>query len=250
MGVAVVFDESDEENGEEGGGQDGNSDVEEDEVVDIAESSSEEEDNDNEEEDKNGEAAVVAEEEADGEEKMVQGGRDEKEQHGKKNKSSNNRILTVHEIDAHYLQRQLSKHYDDADVCAKISDDVLSVLDITTKITKDQSSSTSDVRECENKLLVLLGFELFDLIKLVLTNRVRIWGCVKLKRAKDDAERDEIERVLREEETGEGRRVWEELHSKSKAEDWTRERMRGITETLQKKKEDKKSVSKALDSIG
>jgi pre-mRNA-splicing helicase BRR2 len=48
--------------------------------------------------------------------------------------------------------------------------------------------------------------------------------------------------------TGEGKRVWDEIHSKSRAEDWTRERMRGLADTLKGDK-DSKDVSKALDSI-
>jgi pre-mRNA-splicing helicase BRR2 len=222
MGVAVVFDDSEEEN--EGDG----SDIDEDQVVDIAGSSSEEED---------GGDDAPKDLDDDDEDVVVQGGAEVSK---KKLHHAHERALSVHEIDAHYLQRQLSKHFDDADVCAKISNDVLSVLDIR---------SGSDIRECENKLLVLLGFDLFDSIKLLLHNRVRIWACVSMKRAKNDEERNEIEAALEKEPTGEGRRVWEELHSKSKAQDWTRERMRGITDSLQNKGGEA-DVSEALDSIG
>lgn len=228
MGVAVVFDESDEDGEGEGANELG-SDVDEDEVVEVVESSSEEED------------TSVANEESDDEdeERVVQG---TTEASKKRLHHAHDRVLSVHEIDAHFLQRRLSEHYDDADVCAKIANDVLSVLDIR---------NDSDVRECENKLLVLLGFELFDTIKLLLHNRVRIWACVSMKRAQNDDERNSIESILTKEQSGEGRRVWDELHSKSKAEDWTRERMRGITESLKSKKKDgDESVSKALDSIG
>lgn len=229
MGVAVVFDESDEDAEGEGANELG-SDVDDDEVVEVAESSSEEE-----------EDAPVAEEESDDddEERVVQG---TTEASKKRLHHAYDRVLSVHEIDAHFLQRKLSEHYDDADVCAKIANDVLSVLDI---------QNDSDVRECENKLLVLLGFELFDTIKLLLHNRVRIWACVSMKRAQNDDERSIIESILTKEPSGEGKRAWDELHSKSKAEDWTRERMRGITESLKSKKKDgDESVSKALDSIG
>jgi len=213
MGVAVVFDDSDEE------GEDGNkileegSDVDEDVVVDAAStSSSEPEDGNSEDEGLGG---------GSDEELLVQ---DESNENGDIRASSNrrkhahNRSLSVHEIDAHYLQRRLASHYDDATVCAQIANDVLDILDISTE-------RISDRRECENKLLVLLESELFDLIKLILNNRVRIWACVSLKRAKDDAEREGIETVLKNDPTGEGKRIWEELHSNSKAEDWSREKM-------------------------
>lgn len=225
MGVAVVFDESDEE--AEGGGE-GGDDTDEDQVVEVAESSS-----DDEEEDRSKATEI---EDSNDEEHVVQGTKEAK----KKLHHTHDRILTVHEIDAHFLQRQLSRHYDDADVCAKIANDALGVLDI---------NKGSDVRECENKLLVLLGFDLFDTIKLLLHNRVRIWACVSMKRALGDEEQRHIETILMKESTGEGKRVWDELHSKSKAEDWTRERMRGITDSFQNKK-NKGGGSEPLDSIG
>ena len=227
MGVAVVFD-SDEDNEGEGG-----SDEDDDQVVDASDASSEEEEDDGEDVPKD---VVDAD---DDEEVIVQGG---PEVSKKKLHHAHGRTLSVHEIDAQYLQRQLSRHFDDAEVCAKISNDVLSVLDVR---------NGSDIRECENKLLVLLGFDLFDTIKLLLHNRVRIWACVSMKRAQNEEERSEIESILDGESTGEGKRVWEELHSKSMAQDWTRERMRGITDSLQNKNDvGEKSVSQALDSIG
>jgi pre-mRNA-splicing helicase BRR2 len=219
MGVAVVFDESDGENdGEEGG-----SDIEDGVVVDASSESEAEE-----------EAAAVDESENEEEEKLVQGD-------GSKKKSTHaqERILSVHEIDAHFLQRQLSRHFDDADVSAKLARDVLEVLDIR---------HPTDVRECENKLLLLLRFDLFETIKLLLHNRVKVWACVSMKRAQSDEERTAIEEALMNDVTGEGKRVWDEIHSKSRAEDWSRERMRGLTDTLKGDK-DAKDVSKALDSI-
>lgn len=237
MGVAVVFNDSDEDS-EEGNNlaNEGESDVDEDQVVEVASTSSSEPENLDEDED-------FSDDEEGGEDKIVH---DDGAVKSKKRKHAYNRILSVHEIDAHYLQRQLSSHYDDANVCAQMANEVLDILDIS------DSARTSDLRECENKLLVLLESELFDMIKLILNNRVRIWACVSLKRAKDDKERDEIEAIVKKEPTGEGARVWEEIHSKSKAEDWTRERMRGITDSIQTKKNDtsKDGVSSALDSIG
>jgi pre-mRNA-splicing helicase BRR2 len=253
MGVAVVFDDSEEEN-EDGANkllQEG-SEPEEDEVVDIESESSSEDDN----------AATVTDvlepslagNESDNEvvlKATLDSGDASAEimsRSSKRRKHSHQRILTVHEIDAHYLQRQLSKYYDDASQCANIAQEVLDILDISRE-------KSNDLRECENKLLVLLESELFDVIKLILNNRIKIWACISLKRAKDDSERDTIESVLKNEPSGEGMRIWEEIHSKSRADDWTRERIRGLTESLQNnsRKEDGvnklKGVSEALDSV-
>eukprot|EP00978_Attheya_sp_CCMP212_P008635 scaffold20299_cov53-Attheya_sp.AAC.1 len=237
MGVAVVFDESDEEK-EGNNADDGGSDVDEDEVVEVAGSSSEEES----ESDEEGEHATDIPDGSDADEEKIVQGQDSKSKLKRKSHAQEN-ILSVHEIDAHFLQRQLSRHYDDADVCAKIADDVLSVLDL---------NSSHNLQECENKLLVLLGraFELFDVIKLILNNRVKIWGCVSLKRANNDSQRDEIEAILKKEGTGEGMAVWEELHSKSRAEDWTKERIRGLTDSFQTAKGGNKSAQSALGPIG
>lgn len=228
MGVAVVFDDSDDEAEEGHNLNDERSDVDEDEVVEVASTSSSEAE----------ELEEANSDDDDDEEKIVI---DESSGKSKKVKHAYDRVLSVHEIDAHYLQRQLSAHYDDANVCSKLANEVLDIIDIS-------STNSSDLRECENKLLVLLESELFDVIKCILNNRVRIWACVSLKRAKDDDERDAIENILKNEPTGEGIRVLEEIHTKNKAEDWSKDRMRGITESF--KAGSKAEVSSALDSIG
>mmetsp|Transcript_7976 Transcript_7976/g.22253 ORF Transcript_7976/g.22253 Transcript_7976/m.22253 type:complete len:1913 (+) Transcript_7976:252-5990(+) len=223
MGVAVVFDESDEdEDGDRAAGSDG-SDVDDDEVVEVANSSSED--------DSSVEGpALPGEEEggldSDGEEdKVVQGGKTAVSGKSRSAAAKHGRLLSVREIDAHYLQRQLSVGFDgDANACAKAAEEVLALLD---------PRAGHDLRECENRLLVLLGFDLFDSIKLVLNNRVRIWGCVTLKRSRNDAERDEVEAVLRQEGSGEGKRVWADLHSSAgTAGDWSRDRMKGVAESV------------------
>lgn len=226
MGVAVVFDESDQEGGAD---DNGDSDVEDGVVVD----SSSESGSDNE-----GEEATTdrndSDEEQEDEEKLVQG-----DEAKKKSLHSGDRVLSVHEIDAHFLQRQLARNIDDPNEAARMAGSVLDVLDIR---------NGTDTGECENKLLLLLRFDLFDTIKLLLHNRIRVWACVSMKRAQTDEERNAIEESLAQEVTGEGKKVWDEMHSKSRAEDWSRERLRGLAETLKTDPENK-DVSSALDSI-
>ena len=150
------------------------------------------------------------------------------------------RVLPVHEIDAHYLQRKLATTIDDAVECARVADEVLAVLDIRSVGTGASGGLTksSSLRECENRLLVLLGFERFNLIKLLLANRERVWGCVSLKSAAFEAARDDVERVLMEDETGEGRRVLEELRERSTADNWkSSERMWAAEDKLRRKNE-------------
>ncbi len=230
MGVAVVFD--DESDQGEGADEPGDSDIEDGVVVDGSSESEGEEGEESATAEKD--ISNIADDEEIDEKRLFHGdGAKKKSQH------MSERILSVHEIDAHFLQRQLSRHMEDANETARLAGEVLQVLDIR---------NGTDVRECENKLLLLLRFELFDTIKLLLHNRVRVWACASMKRVQTDEERSAIEEALMQEHTGEGKRVWDEMHSKSRAEDWSRERLRGLTATL-KADHDGNDVSKALDSI-
>ena len=65
-------------------------------------------------------------------------------------------------IDAYYLQRELNKFYNDHIVSQKKGEEVLDIL-------KD----ASDDRDCENKLVLLLGFDQFAFIKLLRQNRMK-----------------------------------------------------------------------------
>mmetsp|Transcript_200 Transcript_200/g.509 ORF Transcript_200/g.509 Transcript_200/m.509 type:complete len:2147 (-) Transcript_200:47-6487(-) len=241
MGVAVVFDDSDEED-EDPNRPDGASDIEDGVVIDASSDSdeNENEDDDNSDEWRRRETARVDGDnnnDNDDEEKLIQGG----DTAVHKKKRGQERFLSVHEIDAHFLQRHLSRHIDDAAESARVASKVLDVLDLR---------NNSDVRECENKLLMLLQFDMFDTIELLLRNRVKVWACVSIKRAKTEEEISLIEKCLLDEATGEGKIVWNEIHSKSRAEDWSRERMRGLTDKMKGGDLLKESndASKALDS--
>jgi len=205
MGVAVVFDESEDEQD----GNNGDSDVDADVVIDPS-SSSEDEDEANDNPD--------APPDDEDEEKVVQGAETKK-----KKARGANRTLSVHEIDAHFLQRQLSNHFSDADQSAKMAQQVLEIIDI---------QNGADVRECENRLIILLGLDLAGTIKLILNNRVRVWACVTLKRAQAEDQRQAVAKALEEEPTGDGAEVWKELNSRDRAQDWTRDRMKGLAEDL------------------
>lgn len=64
------------------------------------------------------------------------------------------------DIDAYWLQRRLSKIYDDAMVSQAKATEVLNVL-----------RDASDDRECENQLVLLLGYDCFDFIKKLKKHR-------------------------------------------------------------------------------
>ncbi|KAG7383350.1 hypothetical protein PHYPSEUDO_003730 [Phytophthora pseudosyringae] len=194
MGVAVVFDE---EEGEE------ESDL--DEVR--------EEDEDEEEEKHEGTAAATAGREA----MKMKNGYDEEDDGEAKYR------LDVHAIDAFWLQRELSKFYKDAEISAKLAEDVLSIL----------KEAGSDLSACENRLVLLLDYDKFDFIKLLLENRAKVLYCTRLKQAQNEEERRSIEEEMVADETlddGEGKAILDQLRTTASADSWMQDRI-GAMET-------------------
>ncbi|XP_044135180.1 U5 small nuclear ribonucleoprotein 200 kDa helicase [Bufo gargarizans] len=95
--------------------------------------------------------------------------------------SSKKKDLHPRDIDAFWLQRQLSRFYDDAIVSQKKADEVLEIL-----------KTAGDDRECENQLVLLLGFNTFDFIKVLRQSRMMILYCTLLASAQSEAEKERI----------------------------------------------------------
>lgn len=85
------------------------------------------------------------------------------------------------DIDAYWLQRRLSKIYDDAMVSQAKAGEVLNVL-----------RDAGDDRECENQLVLLLGYDCFDFIKILKKHRLMILYCTLLARSQSESERQKI----------------------------------------------------------
>ena len=69
-------------------------------------------------------------------------------------------ILEPRLVDAYWLQRELNKFYNDPMTSQKKADEVLEIL-----------KHSTDNRDCENKLVLLLGYDQFPFIKVLLKNR-------------------------------------------------------------------------------
>mmetsp|Transcript_3040 Transcript_3040/g.9258 ORF Transcript_3040/g.9258 Transcript_3040/m.9258 type:complete len:2169 (-) Transcript_3040:2467-8973(-) len=89
-------------------------------------------------------------------------------------------------IDAFWLQRELSAFYDDANTSQKMAEDVLTTL-----------KEAKDDRDCESKLVMLLTFERFDLIRKFRKNRLVILYGTLLHRATAE-ERAKLESTMEE----------------------------------------------------
>jgi pre-mRNA-splicing helicase BRR2 len=120
--------------------------------------------------------------------------------------------LDVKDIDAHWLQRELGKFYEDANVSQKLAADVLGLITIR------------DERECENKLVMLLDFDKFEFIKLLLRNRSKIMYCTRLKQAQDDAQRELVEEEMRNDVEGGGPAILEALYETMSASTWAKDK--------------------------
>ncbi|EFN58670.1 hypothetical protein CHLNCDRAFT_140958 [Chlorella variabilis] len=105
------------------------------------------------------------------------------------------------EIDAYWLQRRISKAFGDIDPNAaqKLGEDTFAALQMP------------DAREVENRLVMLLDFDRFELIKELLKNRLRIVWCMRLARTENDEERQRVETEM--EAGAETRAILDALHA-------------------------------------
>jgi pre-mRNA-splicing helicase BRR2 len=130
--------------------------------------------------------------------------------------------LGVHDVDAHWLQRGISRYYDDANVSAKLAEDVLSVLGLP------------EERTCENKLVILLDYDKFDFIKLLLRNRWAIFHLTRLRQAQSDDEREAIQAEMAGDVAGGGPALLLELSRTESASSWNQDRIAAFGKNMQK----------------
>ncbi|CAF1258343.1 unnamed protein product, partial [Didymodactylos carnosus] len=97
-----------------------------------------------------------------------------------------NKSLQAHDIDAYWLQRKLSKVYDEPMVAQTKAQEVLEIL-----------KNASDDRELENQLVLLLGYNQFDFIKILRANRQMILYCTLLASSQSASEKARIEDKMR-----------------------------------------------------
>lgn len=115
-----------------------------------------------------------------------------------------NEGVNVQDIDAYWLQRKIGQAYGNIDPqqSQKLAEEVLQTL-----------SSVEEDREVENHLVMLLDYDKFDLIKVLLKNRWKVVYCTKLARAEDDEERKKIEAEMMELDNPALRTILEQLHA-------------------------------------
>ncbi|KAI5640821.1 sec63 brl domain-containing protein [Phthorimaea operculella] len=190
---------------------DGNTEIDETYGINVQfEESSEEDDEDaygevREEDKEDGEGSDAggkesSDEESDGEEKRAAIHANLSEEQSQKRRDA---ILHPMDIDAYWLQRRLSRHFPDAMVSQAKASEVLKAL-----------ADAADDRDLENRLVLLLGYDCFDFVKLLNKYRYTILYCIKLASAQSDSERQNIreemskqpalQRILAQLDTGKG----------------------------------------------
>ena len=85
------------------------------------------------------------------------------------------------DIDAHWLQRKLSKYYEEAITSQKKSIEVLEIM-----------QKSDNQRELENQLVLLLGYDCFDFIKMLLKHRNMVLFCTLVASAQSEIEKTSI----------------------------------------------------------
>jgi pre-mRNA-splicing helicase BRR2 len=126
---------------------------------------------------------------------------------------STTQTLSPTDIDAHWLQRQVSKFIADANASSKMSEDILDIL------------SGNDHRSMENALVLLLQFERFDFMKLLLQNRDVVYFCTKYRQAQTSTDKEVIENEMLLDETGMGKSIFALLNEKTSSSNWTQHRL-------------------------
>ncbi|PFH35874.1 putative activating signal cointegrator 1 complex subunit 3 family 1 ASCC3L1 [Besnoitia besnoiti] len=173
-GVAVVFDEEEEEEG----------DADELMEVEVQDGDEEEEDEDVEEVEDT-ERTYLAEKNLDDDDFEARDAYD----------------LDIAKIDPHWLQRELNNVFKDPNKAVATEKEILSIL------------ATPDIQKCENQLVVILKYENFELAKLILKNRWKIFYAVRLGQAQSKEEKNAIFEEMKT--SPEGQEVLELLESLS-----------------------------------
>ncbi|CAG9313946.1 unnamed protein product [Blepharisma stoltei] len=111
-----------------------------------------------------------------------------------------NEIL-AEDIDSEWLKIEIGKYFDNIDEVLSKESQVLEYLAI------------EDLRKCENKLVMALGFNKLPLATLLLANRYKILMCTKFHKAKNEDERQVVIKEMQS--SPEGLKILEKLLPKS-----------------------------------
>ncbi|KAL4189933.1 hypothetical protein AMTRI_Chr08g209540 [Amborella trichopoda] len=128
--------------------------------------------------------------------------------------------LNVHDIDAYWIQRKITQAYTDID-----------------SSTARSSLKRSLKRDVENRLVTLLDYDKFNLVKLLFRNRPKVVWCTRLARAEGQKQRKSIEEEMMD--GGPGLVILEQLHAtRATAKEQQKNLEKSIRDEVQRLKDD------------
>ncbi|CAH0388452.1 unnamed protein product [Bemisia tabaci] len=198
--------------------------------INVQFESSEEEDN----EDVYGEVREGGEEmEEDGEEASMRAIHAENLTGGEAVTNKKERTLHPRDIDAYWLQRNLSRFYDDAMVSQSRAAEVLEIL-----------QSAGDDRDCENRLVLLLGYDCFDFIRILKKHWHMILYCTLLASSQSEAERQELREKMNQDPALQ--RILKQLDTGKTEDEEESGRYRGSSRNLDHEEEEDEATNSAV----
>ncbi|KAL8656143.1 MAG: hypothetical protein Q9210_000469 [Variospora velana] len=206
QGVAVMFDESDED--EDGIARtnevrDEDEDTSDDDVADVEDGQPSAGGT------KGSGGDALQESEDEGEEMIIDGSINE--QSSKRNKRSEKKLVSVREIDAYWLQRQVGSIYTDAHVQQSKTKESLEIL---AGITED--GEERPLREIENDLMELFDYEHHELVEKLVINRDKVVWVTRWRKAAED---EQVRTVVESQMIAEGHReILSELQGQADAD--------------------------------
>ncbi|KAF5375631.1 hypothetical protein D9757_008508 [Collybiopsis confluens] len=174
VGVAVVFDEEEDEEDEDEGFEVHGSDESDDDDEPRPEGKGKDDE------------GIPAEDAAS--DQLVIGGESSKK--GSSSSAADSDLVSPHQVDAFWVQREISTVYPDPVTAQSLAASVLSIL-----------SSESSLRDCENQLMELFEYQSFHITTKFLKNRDVVVWCTKLQRSSEE-ERINVEVAMREKGVG------------------------------------------------
>ena len=123
-------------------------------------------------------------------------------------------VLSAADIDAHWIQREVSRYIKDPNEAQEVADGVLQIL----------VENIHDDRTLENELVMLLDIDKFDLIKTLMDNKATIMYSVRYKQAGDATERAQVEAEMAKDVSNGGTKVLEQLREKRSVSSWSKDR--------------------------
>ncbi|KAJ3757592.1 putative RNA helicase [Lentinula raphanica] len=181
VGVAVVFDEEDEESDDEERTY---------EVRDVDDDDDSDADKEAEDEDAEGDSTTVT----------IEGGEENIALGRSSSLGADPDLVSPHQIDAFWVQRQISEHYPDPVTSASLASTAIRILSSPDAPDEKERKSLRDV---ENELMDLFDYETerFGLVRKFVKNREVIVWCTRLARSGSDeeaGERKDVEVAMRE----------------------------------------------------